>query len=75
METHLFAGSSALVRGAYDPATGLLRLWFTSEPHLAYNYPHVPAHLWLGLCRAVSAGRYYNDNIRDQYGLPHPHWR
>ena len=78
METHTFAGSTALVRGAYEPTTGLLRLWFTSDPHQAYDFPQVPAHLWQGLCRAKSAGSYYNQHIREQYddpSRPVPRWQ
>lgn len=78
METYTFTSSTALVRGTYEATTGLLRLWFTSDPHQAYDYPHVPLHLWKGLCLAQSAGNYYNEHIRDQYGdhsHPPPRWR
>lgn len=60
--------SSALVRGTYEPAERLLRLWFTSEPLAGYDFPGVPAQVWQGLRLARSAGAYYNDHIRDQYG-------
>ncbi|RUR68665.1 KTSC domain-containing protein [Variovorax guangxiensis] len=60
--------SNALVKGTYEPTTSLLRLWFTSEPHQGYDYPGVPASVWHGLCLARSAGTYYNEHIRDQYG-------
>ena len=48
----------------------LLRLWFTSSPDRAYDYPRVPEHIWTGLKAARSAGEYYNLHIRDQYGEP-----
>ncbi|WP_431191535.1 KTSC domain-containing protein [Ottowia testudinis] len=57
-----------LVKGSYDPDTRLLRLWFTSAPDKVYDYPSVPAHIWFGLKSAGSAGTYYNEEIRHQYG-------
>lgn len=77
METHSFAGSRTLVKGTYSPDTQLLRLWFTSSPDRAYDYPRVPEHTWTGLKAARSPGGYYNDHIRDQFGEPHDpanHW-
>lgn len=56
METHSFAGSRSLVKGTYSPDTHLLRLWFTSSPDRAYDYPRVPEHIWTGLKAARSPG-------------------
>lgn len=70
METKQFLGSSTLTRATYDPSTRLLRLWFTSNPVNAYDYPGVPEHIWRGLVTALSPGTYYNDHIRDRYGYP-----
>ncbi|WP_167336941.1 KTSC domain-containing protein [Acidovorax temperans] len=72
VETHSFPGSGTLVKGTYDTEKRLLRLWFTSAPFQPYDYPGVPAHTWSGLKSAVSAGTYYNQNIRDQYGDQRP---
>lgn len=66
-EAHVFAASKAIVRGEYSPGTRLLRLWFTSAPTRAHDYPNVPAAVWRGLCEARSAGNYYNRNIRHEY--------
>lgn len=59
--------SRALSKGTYNPQTGLLRIWFTSNPHHGYDYYSVPAHIWQGLCSAASAGDYYSRHIRDSY--------
>lgn len=61
--------STAIFRAAYDSERQLLVLCFTSNPHMEYDYPGVPAHLWQGLLAAHSKGRYYNDHIRDIYGV------
>ena len=63
-ETHVFVGSKAIVRGEYAPATRTLRLWFTSVPTKAHDFPNVPPEVWRGLCQARSAGNFYNRNIR-----------
>ena len=70
LETQTFPSSGTLVKAAYDADTRLLRLWFTGNPQ-GYDYPHVPTHIWSGLKSAHSAGQYYNQHIRDQYGQPH----
>ncbi|MFG0641406.1 KTSC domain-containing protein [Delftia sp. WSY_22] len=70
MESHAFVDSDALLRGSYDPSTRLLSLWFKSSPDRAYDYPRVPAHIWTELKAAQSAGRYFRQNIQDQYGEP-----
>lgn len=67
MEMHNFR-STAIWAAAYDPDKRLLVLCFTSNPHMEYDYPGVPAHIWQGLVLAPSKGRYYNDHIRDIFG-------
>ena len=64
----VFAGSRALARGEYDPATKTLRLWFKSKPLRAHVYHGVPPAIWQGLCAAPSAGGYFGKFIRRQYG-------
>lgn len=75
-ETHSFRGSTTLVKASYESERRLLRLWFTSAPQQAYDYPGVPGHIWSGLKLAASAGSYYNEHIRQQYGhQPTPSWQ
>lgn len=71
MELHTFVESDALLKGSYDPSTHLLRLWFKSNPDRAYDYARMPAHTWTELKAAQSAGRYFRQNIQDQYEEPH----
>lgn len=66
MEVRRF-NSSAIDSAAYEPATATLTIWFTGN-HQGYDYPGVPPHVWQGLLLARSAGAYYNQCIRDQYG-------
>lgn len=47
----------------------VLSLWFTQSGG-PYDYYRVPQRIFDGLCQATSKGTYFNDNIRDQYGLP-----
>lgn len=70
VETHSFPNSEALARGAYNPDTRVLTLWFKPNPQRGYNYPRVPAHIWEGLKAAPSAGDYHNMHIQKQYGPP-----
>jgi hypothetical protein len=58
--------SSAIYRVEYDEASRRLDIWFTGTGQ--YSYFGVPLATYLGLLRAPSKGRYFNDNIRDQYG-------
>lgn len=70
IETHTFSGSDALARGAYNPTTKVLTLWFTPNPQKGYDYPEVPPHIWAELKAAQSAGEYHNQHIQKQYGPP-----
>lgn len=58
--------SSAMHRVEYDEGSHRLDIWFTASGQ--YSYYGVPIPLYLGLLSASSKGRYFNDNIRDQYG-------
>lgn len=60
--------SSAIHRAEYNENTGTLSVWFvqTGGP---YDYYRVPPHIYVGLCKAYSKGSYFNDHIRDRYGL------
>lgn len=61
-------GSTAIRRAEYDPATSVLQIWFT-ESGGPYDYYGVPQHVFEGLCHAGSKGGYFNDHIRDRYGV------
>ncbi|MGE3141857.1 MAG: KTSC domain-containing protein [Hyphomonadaceae bacterium] len=58
--------SSAIWRAEYDDATKVLSLWFKGEDK-RYDYPNVPRVIFDELLRAPSAGRYYNEYIKDLY--------
>jgi hypothetical protein len=58
--------SSAIARAEYDAATAVLSLWFV-ESGGPYDYFLVPGRIYDELCRASSAGTYYNRHIRDRY--------
>jgi hypothetical protein len=61
--------SSAILWAGYDSTQELLVICFTSNHHMEYDYPRVPEHIWRGLLSARSKGQYYNDHIRDTYGV------
>lgn len=44
---------------------GKLTIWFDSGGR--YDYFGVPEHVYTGLLRAESKGRYFNQFIRDRY--------
>lgn len=44
---------------------GTLRIRFKQGK--SYDYCHVPEHVYSGLMRAMSKGRYFNDHIKDKY--------
>lgn len=58
--------SSAMHRVEYDEPSQRLDIWFTSTGR--YTYYGVPLAIYLGLINSSSKGRYFNDNIRDQFG-------
>lgn len=55
-----------MYRVEYDEASRRLDIWFASTGQ--YSYYGVPLPIYLGLLNAPSKGRYFNDNIRDQFG-------
>lgn len=57
--------SSAIARAEYDKPSGQLHIWFHDTG--LYTYYGVPESVYLGLMTAPSAGRYFNDRIRDRY--------
>lgn len=60
--------SSAIAKGAYNTATRVLTIWFTSNPQKPFDYMRVPPNIWAGLTSAHSTGTYYTDHIRGIYG-------
>lgn len=61
----LFPQSSVIVSGDYDPATRVLILGFRRG--YRYRYAGVPQHIYDGLVRAPSKGRYFDDFIRGKF--------
>ncbi|WP_428839338.1 KTSC domain-containing protein [Comamonas thiooxydans] len=59
--------SSAISRAGFDAQTGVLRIWFTSDPAQGYDFFRVPPAVWQGLLSAPSAGRYFHAHIEKQY--------
>jgi len=57
--------SSNLRRCDYDIETGRLQIQFYSGK--IYAYGEVPASVYNGLLEATSAGKFFNENIKDQY--------
>ncbi len=57
--------SSNLRSVGYDPETETLEIEFTSGA--VYAYYGVPAEVYEGLMDAPSHGRYFQENIRNQY--------
>jgi hypothetical protein len=58
--------SSAMHRVEYDDTARRLDIWFNGSGQ--YSYFGVPLVIYLGLLNSSSKGRYFNDNIREQYG-------
>ncbi len=52
-------------RVEYDQAARRLDIWFAKTGR--YSYYGVPIGIYLGLLNSSSKGRYFNDNIRDQF--------
>ena len=57
--------STGLATVAYDDAAGILQPEFRSGA--AYRYFDVPVEIQEGLLRAVSKGRYFNEQIRKHF--------
>lgn len=58
--------SSNLAAVGYDPETLTLSIQFQSSPRV-YNYRKVPEDEYQALMAAQSVGRYFIQNIKDQY--------
>ncbi len=57
--------SSMLSAADYDPTTSVLEVTFSNGA--TYYYDEVPQAIYDALIGASSAGRYFLDNIKDQY--------
>jgi hypothetical protein len=57
--------SSNLKSVGYDPQTQTLEIEFTSGA--VYQYVNVPPEIHQALIKADSLGRYFNDNIKENY--------
>lgn len=59
--------SSAFEKAGYDEKRKVLVLIFKGGRKVAY--PKVPKRVWNAFLKADSKGRYYNLNIKSQYGF------
>ncbi|HEY5721155.1 MAG TPA: KTSC domain-containing protein [Allosphingosinicella sp.] len=57
--------SSVIERIAYDEEENSLIIWFRETGR--YIYSDVPRAIYEGLCRAPSAGRYFNACIKRRF--------
>ena len=57
--------SSVISRVAYDDDESTLSIWFRETGR--YIYSEVPQAIYEGLCKAPSAGRFFNDCIKRRY--------
>lgn len=57
--------SSVIDRIAYDEEENSLSIWFRETGR--YIYSDVPRAIYEGLCRAPSAGRYFNAFIKRRF--------
>ena len=57
--------SSVIERILYDEEARDLSIWFRETGR--YIYSGVPRALYEGLCKAPSAGRYFNDCIKRRF--------
>lgn len=62
---HYF-NSTAIHAASYNPATKVLRIWFTHGGH-GYDYFSVPQSVFDALLTAPSAGQFFNHFIKEQY--------
>lgn len=58
--------SSTIRDHRYDPETRTLSIWFVSSGR-RYDYYEVPPEVYEAFTRALSKGRWFNQNIRDRY--------
>ena len=65
MRTCRIDQSSMIDRAAFDPDTSILCIRFRDSG--IYFYFDVPEELFDDLCRAASAGTFFNDRIRDRF--------
>ncbi|MHA6689451.1 KTSC domain-containing protein [Devosia sp. A449] len=63
--------STAIERAEYDPESRVLQIWFKPSGG-PYDHLEVPEEVFYELCTAPSAGRYYNEHIRDRYEVIPP---
>jgi KTSC domain len=59
--------SSAMHRVEFDANARQLDIWFNDTGR--YSYYGLPAAIYEGLINAGSKGRYFNDHIRDRFGM------
>jgi hypothetical protein len=57
--------SSAITRIAYDDEARALSIWFRETGR--YIYSDVPQTIYEGLCKAPSAGRFFNQCIKRRF--------
>jgi len=58
--------SSNLARWRYDPDTTVLEIQFQGNDD-TFSYDEVPADVANGFNHAVSAGRFFHNNIKNRY--------
>jgi len=64
-ENECIPDSSMINRVEYTPANRTLYVVFNNNS--VYGYEEVPPELFDALCKAPSAGQYFNKQIRDRY--------
>jgi hypothetical protein len=58
---------SSLIKSiGYEPVTKTLEVEFRSKGSV-YEYYHIPAAVWEGLCKADSIGVYFGHMVRGKY--------
>ena len=57
--------SAMIRRVAFDEEASQLSIWFRNSGR--YVYEGVPRSLYDALCKASSAGRFFNEGIRGRY--------
>lgn len=57
--------SSVIARVAYDDEERALSIWFRETGR--YIYSDVPKAIYEGICKAPSAGRYFNECIKRRF--------